>query len=102
MGSLPQAFPMWIVNDLILLHHHHLLHPSTRLHLQFRTITLTLARPTLGATASTRTPTATRWRRSFSRISASHTPRRPQRTTDADKRRSCVRGPLSRIATIFL
>merc|ERR1712183_230166 len=74
--SLPQAFPVWIVKDLILLLHHHLLHPSTQLQLQFRTITLILARQTLRATASTRTPTATRWRRSFSRTSASRTPRR--------------------------
>merc|ERR1712096_487579 len=64
--------PMWIVKDLILLLYHLLL-LSTQLQLQFRTITLTLARPTLGATALTRTPTATRWRRSFSRISASRT-----------------------------
>merc|ERR1712183_131087 len=44
---------------------HHLLHhhPSIQHLHQFRSITRTLGRPTLGVTASTRIPTAIRWRR---------------------------------------
>merc|ERR1712096_405260 len=41
---------------------HHLHHHSTQHQPQCRTITLTLDRPTWGDTASTRTPTAIRWR----------------------------------------
>merc|ERR1712096_306989 len=76
--SLPPACLMQTVKDLLtLLHLHHPLLLSTQHHLQFRIIIQTLARSMLGATASTRTPTATRWRRSSSRTSASHTLRRP-------------------------
>merc|ERR1712183_281891 len=76
--SLPPVCLMLTVKDLpTLLHLHHPLHLSTQHHLQFSIIIQTLARPMLGATASTRTPTATRWRRSSSRTSASHTLRRP-------------------------
>merc|ERR1712096_363731 len=72
--SLPPVCLMWTVKDLLtLLHLHHPLLLSTQHHLQFRIIIQTLARAMLGATASTRTPTATRWRRSSSRTSASHT-----------------------------
>merc|ERR1719186_988821 len=61
--------------DLLTLHHP--LHLSTQHHHQFRIIIQTLVRPMLEATASTRTLTATRWRRSSSRTIASLTPRRP-------------------------
>merc|ERR1719427_108214 len=50
-------------------HHLHLL--SIQLLHQSKTTTLTLGRLMLGATASTKTPTATRWRRSSSRTSVS-------------------------------
>merc|ERR1712096_497956 len=75
--SLPPVCLMLTVKDLLTLLH--LLHPlllCTQHHLQFRIIIQTLARPMLGATALTRIPTATRWRRSSSRTSASHTLRR--------------------------
>merc|ERR1712183_497495 len=76
--SLPPVCPMWTAKDLlILLHLHHPLHRSTQHHRKFRIIIQTLARPMLGATASIRTPTATRWRRSSSRTNASPAPRRP-------------------------
>merc|ERR1712183_1150880 len=76
--SLPPVCLMLTVEDLpTLLHLHHPLLLSTQHYLQFRIIIQTLARPMLGATASTRTPTATRWRRSSSRTSVSHTLRRP-------------------------
>merc|ERR1712183_1188645 len=77
--SLPPVCLKYTVKDLpTLLHLHHPLHLSTQHHLQFSIIIQTLARPMLGVTASTRTPTATRWRRSSSRTSASHTLRRPE------------------------
>merc|ERR1712183_61195 len=76
--SLPPVFQMWTVKDLlILLHLHHPLHLSTQHQRQFRITILILARPMLGDTASTKTHTATRWRRSYLRTSASHIPRRP-------------------------
>merc|ERR1712096_282220 len=57
--SLPPVCLMQTVKDLLtLLHLHHPLLLSTQHHLQFRIIIQTLARPMLGATASTRTPTA--------------------------------------------
>merc|ERR1712202_11713 len=71
----PPAFcylsPVKGLTRLHLLHHH----PSIQLLHQSRTITLTLDKPTSGGTVSTRTPTATRWRRSSSRTSASLTKR---------------------------
>merc|ERR1712096_391391 len=53
----------------ILLEDHHLHLLSIQLLHQSKTTTLTLGRLMLGATASTKTPTATRWRRSSSRTS---------------------------------
>merc|ERR1712202_61904 len=55
----------------ILLEDHHLHLLSIQLLHQSKTTTLTLGRLMLGATASTKTPTATRWRRSSSRTSVS-------------------------------
>merc|ERR1712096_275052 len=55
-------------------HHLHLL--SIQLLHQSRTTTPTLGRLMLGATARTKTPTATRWRRSSSRTSVSLTRRK--------------------------
>merc|ERR1739838_1118900 len=57
----------------ILLEDHHLHLPSIQLLHQSRTTTPTLGRLMLGATASTKTPIATRWRRSSSRTSVSLT-----------------------------
>merc|ERR1712183_934831 len=76
---LPLVFLMFSARqrDLHILledHHHHL--PSIQLLHQSRITTPTSGRPMLGATASTQTPTATRWRRSSSRTSASLTRRK--------------------------
>merc|ERR1712096_461351 len=76
---LPLVFPMFSARqrDLpILLEDHHLHLLSIQLLHQFRTTILTLGRRMLGATASTKTPTATRWRRSSSRTSVSLTRRK--------------------------
>merc|ERR1712202_63980 len=60
----------------ILLEDHHLHLLSIQLLHQSRTTTPTLGRLMLGATARTKTPTATRWRRSSSRTSVSLTRRK--------------------------
>merc|ERR1712183_1033446 len=60
----------------ILLEDHHLYLPSIQLLHQSRTTTPTLGSLMLGATASTKTPTATRWRKSSSRTSVSPTRRK--------------------------
>merc|ERR1712096_321227 len=76
---LPLVFPMFSARqqDLpILLEDHHLHLPSIQLLHQSRTTILTLGGLMLGATASTKTPTATRWRRSSSTTSVSLTRRK--------------------------
>merc|ERR1712096_2539 len=76
---LPLVFPMFSARqqDLpILLEDHHLHLLSIQLLHQSRTTILTLGRLMLGATASTKTPTATRWRRSSPRTSVSLTRRK--------------------------
>merc|ERR1712183_715746 len=60
----------------ILLEDHHLHLPSIQLLHQSRTTTPTLGRLMLGVTASTKIPTAIRWRRSSSRTSVSLTRRK--------------------------
>merc|ERR1712096_73459 len=76
---LPLVFLMFCARqrDLpILLEDHHLNLPSIQLLHQSRTTTPTLGRLMLGATVSTKTPTATRWRKSSSRTSVSLTRRK--------------------------
>merc|ERR1712096_425828 len=76
---LPLVFLMFSARqrDLpILLEDHHLHLLSIQLLHQSKTTTLTLGRLMLGATASTKTPIATRWRRSSSRTSVSLTRRK--------------------------
>merc|ERR1712202_125075 len=75
---LSLVFPMSSAKDGLPTHLHHLHHhhPSIQLLHLFRTTTRTLGRPTLEAMVSTRTLTATRWRRLSSRTSASLTKRR--------------------------
>merc|ERR1712119_60524 len=76
---LPLVYLMFSARQrdlLILLEDHHLHLPSIQLLHQSRTTTLTLGRLMLGATASTKTPIATRWRRSSSRTSVSLTRRK--------------------------
>merc|ERR1712096_54418 len=104
--SLPPVCLMETVKDLLtLLHLHHPLHLSTQHHPQFRIIIQTLARPMLEATALTRTPTATRWRRLSSRTSVSHTLRRPAgHKTRRLANRNCSKtapGSLRPISSVF-
>merc|ERR1712183_750645 len=76
---LPLVFPMFSARqrDLpILLEDHHLHLLSIQLLHQSKTTTQTLGRLMLGGTASTKTPIATRWRRSSSRTSVSLTRRK--------------------------
>merc|ERR1712183_56284 len=76
---LPLVFLMYSARqrDLpILLEDHHLHLLSIQLLHQSKTTTLTLGRLMLGATASTKTPIATRWRRSSSRTRVSPTRRK--------------------------